>query len=431
MNLELLISKYIDGELTASEDEQLRHLLKEDPAAREEFDSFLELHLAMIEDADTIVIPTQVKRATEDRVMMAILNDTPKIIPINKSYNTYYKAAAVAIFLMFAFLFNVNDKYYQFTDVSDNLENNKKAITETEGIENIKTPSINKKSSKKSNFQNSAYAQNTISNESTSSQELAVVTNNIVDNPTLNSNAKVNTVIDNQSKQVNYPSPKDNVTNLESNFNNSSKIEITSSNMDLVMPKDMNNPDLFFNFSQNDINLTTSVSYDFIRNGISTYENSTIKNFSQSISYSINESSRIGLEFGLTEFYYPMTYYIKVNSSVNNNSKVEVLEPGKSDDYILVPVIVRESEKNYWGTVFFEQNILNYGEFAIDGRLGLGSTTDGYLGIGRIIAKYNIISGLYISAGAEGRSFSYNLPLKNSRGIANNLSYVWGIYFQF
>ena len=431
MNLELLISKYIDGELTASEDEQLRHLLKEDPAAREEFDSFLELHLAMIEDADTIVIPTQVKRATEDRVMMAILNDTPKIIPINKSYNTYYKAAAVAVFLMFAFLFQVNDKFYHFTDASDNVANNKNEITEKEEIGIIKTPSTNKKSSKKSNLKTSSLAQNTISNESISSTEVALVTNNIVDNPTVNSNSRINSIVENQSNTVEYPLVKDNKTNSETSFNSNKQIEITNSSMDLALPKDISNADLFFNISQNEINLTTSISYDFLRNGISTYENSTIKNFSQSISYSINESSRIGLEFGLTEFYYPMTHYIKVNSSVNNNSKVEILEPGNSDDYILVPIIVRESEKNYWGTVFFEQNILNYGEFALDGRLGLGSTTDGYLGIGRIIAKYNILSGLYISAGAEGRSFSYNLPLKNSRGIANNLSYVWGIYFQF
>ncbi len=430
MNLDLLILKYIDGELTATEDEQLRNLLKEDPAAREEFDSFLELHLTMVEDADTIVIPASVKRATEDRVMMAILNDTPKIIPLKKSYNSYYKAASVVLFLMFVSLFQINDKFYQLADVGltqenqTNIENNVSNIGEKSAT---KISASAKKKATKQNIINDRITENDNIAANKTVSDVAVVSNNAVDvlKSYSTDERKAEVEIIAQAKPLN------NSENNNGKVNENKAIAIANNSMELATPNNFNQIDAFPNFSSNEINLSTSISYDFLRNGLNTYDNTSIKNYSQSISYSINQSSRIGLEFGMTEFYYPNTHYIRINSSVNNSSKVEVLDPTGGDNYILVPIQVKETEKNYWGTVFYEQNILKMGEFGVDGRIGLGSTTDGFLGISRIIAKYNVISGLYLSAGAEGRMFSYNLPLRNSKGIANNLSFVWGIYFQF
>jgi len=430
MNLDLLILKYIDGELTATEDEQLRNLLKEDPAAREEFDSFLELHLTMVEDADTIVIPASVKRATEDRVMMAILNDTPKIIPLKKSYNSYYKAASVVLFLMFVSLFQINDKFYQLTEVGLTQEKQTNSENNVNNIEDKSTAKITQSAKKKvtkPNIINDIIASDDNIAADIIPSDVAVVSNNAIEELKVYSTDDRKAEVDN----IVEAKPLINSDNDNVKVNENKTIAVNNNSMDLAIPNNFNQIEAYGNFSSNEINLSTSISYDFLRNGINTYENTTIKNYSQSISYSINQSSRIGLEFGMTEFYYPNTHYIRINSSVNNGSKIEILDPIGGDNYILVPIQVKETEKNYWGTVFYEQNILKMGEFGIDGRIGLGSTTDGFLGISRIIAKYNVISGLYLSAGAEGRMFSYNLPLMNSKGIANNLSFVWGIYFQF
>lgn len=422
MNLDLLISKYIDGELTAAEDEQLRRFLKEDPVAREEFDTLLEIHLTMLEDANTIVVPASVKRATEDRVMMAILNDSPKIIPIKKSYFEYSKIAAVAAFLIFAFIFQINDKFYQFTNVNQIEDMQAKK-------QNIDTPN-NEIPSNKNNVAVTQNNENKVYGESITSENQAIISEVAVVS---------NYSIENMNNLANHDKPQTNnialdeieiTSSTSDNFNENNNLITTNSSMELAAPNDMVKIDGFYNHNVSDINLTTLISYDFIRNGLNTYDNTAIKNYSQSISYSINKNSSIGLEFGMTEFYYPNTRYVRVNSSIGTNSKVEVLDP-VSDNFILVPIQVKESEKNYWGTVFYEQNILRYGELDVDGRLGIGSNSDGFLGISRVVAKYNIMSGLYLSAGIEGRMFSYKLPLKNTRGIANNLSYVWGVYFQF
>ncbi|MBI3258713.1 MAG: hypothetical protein HYZ54_04445 [Ignavibacteriae bacterium] len=70
MNLNLLISKYVDGDLTVEEDQVLRRLLSEQPAAKEAFDVATVLHFSMLEDADSIVIPNDFLLETESRITM-------------------------------------------------------------------------------------------------------------------------------------------------------------------------------------------------------------------------------------------------------------------------------------------------------------------------------------------------------------------------
>ena len=76
MNLENLIMKYIDGELTIEEDNILRAYLKQDPLAKDLFDEYLEIHLNLKDDAETIVLPNSVAEKTQNIVMMKILNET-------------------------------------------------------------------------------------------------------------------------------------------------------------------------------------------------------------------------------------------------------------------------------------------------------------------------------------------------------------------
>ncbi|HRP02574.1 MAG TPA: hypothetical protein PLE30_08005 [Candidatus Kapabacteria bacterium] len=436
MNLDVLISKYIDGELSVAEDETLRRLLKEDPIAKEEFDSFLELHLAMINDADSIMLPASVKRETEDKIMMNILKDIPNIKPIKKPYNTYYRVASLAIFFLFIALFQTSDQFFYISEFSaddsqlleDNTTNNKKTTANIVG-KTIKN--TNNYKNRTIIIKNTADVANTNTiapiNADNDYSNLANATNTIVSQQAPTTPEQRVTSFDNLLSH----NGNDNNSIYGNGYNtNSNKIQVINSHISSINHNALNDFSGFLNYADSEINLTTTMSYDFARNGFNTYDNTAIKNYSQSISYSIDKDIRVGIEFGLSEFDYPNTKFIKVRSSNNSNAMVEVLDPN-SGDYILVPIQVKETEKNYWGTIFYEQNLFNYNNFAIDGRVGLGGNSDGMVAMSRVVAKYNLLYNLYLSAGAEARSFNYNLPLKNTKGTINNLSFVWGIYFQF
>ncbi|MBK9246845.1 MAG: hypothetical protein IPM69_01715 [Ignavibacteria bacterium] len=53
MNHNLLISKYLDGELSFDEDNELRRLLSESSAIKEDFDSATMLHFMMKDDSES------------------------------------------------------------------------------------------------------------------------------------------------------------------------------------------------------------------------------------------------------------------------------------------------------------------------------------------------------------------------------------------
>lgn len=77
MNLDNLISKYLDGELTHQEDLYLRELISNDELARDTFNSYVDIHLAAKEDSKDIEIPEDLVSDTEDKVLMKIMNQTP------------------------------------------------------------------------------------------------------------------------------------------------------------------------------------------------------------------------------------------------------------------------------------------------------------------------------------------------------------------
>ena len=74
MKLDVLISKYLDGELSYDEDIYLRNLLKNNPDAKAEFDSAVIVNSAIREDAQSIHTPQDLLKNTEDLVLMRILS---------------------------------------------------------------------------------------------------------------------------------------------------------------------------------------------------------------------------------------------------------------------------------------------------------------------------------------------------------------------
>lgn len=437
MNLEYLIMKYIDGELTLEEDNLLRTYLKQDPLAKDLFDEYLEIHLNLKDDAETIVLPNSIAEKTQNIVMMKILNETNNYINQENTrkvgFYKYSKVAAVYFIIFLSFLFKISDNSLDnlfFNSSSNNTiskdyqDSPKKSAILKKNDDKKLVNVFNKKISNNFNQKDEKIVSNlfySINNNLISNENLV---SKDIDVNFLSSTNQLN--IENKSNQT-----FDNLINLD--LNNTIVNESTNfGNFNNSFLND-NYIDLNFINTKTSIGLNTNIAYDFSRNGINTFENSSIKNISQSISYSIDNDKRFGIEFGMTEFSYPSIKFVKLNNKIDKeqSSKVEILDPTYDDGMLIIPVNIEELEKNYWGSVFYEQTFLNLDQLKFDYRIGIGKSNDGFVTNFRFLTKYNIISIINITGGLELRAFEYDLKLINKKGFATNISLIWGINFQF
>jgi hypothetical protein len=443
MSLELLISKYIDGELSQVEDAKLRAMLKENPFAKEKFEQSVELHMDLIEDRNTITVPADLLKRTEEAVMMKILT-APVIAQKNIVQSNKFKLripalAAIIAFLAFVSYLQISETNYprtielfQSKKFLNFSENNEKVESQNNPVKNDVSPIqiINKISEK--NVVESDIAN--INPDEIVIKDLIIIQsdddevaseNNIITEDTINN--------ENVFPSVKMPAStsmmnNNTIANVHG-FNNIR--EITQSNLPVVS----------FGLNGNEITsiqLTTTMSRDFARTGIETSSNSTILNMSQSIGYMLNGNTSFGLEIGMTELNYDYTKMIPIGGIgeiSSTNKGFQINEPGGTgggSTTINVPVRLQRQEQVIWGMAFYETSLITSGNFSLIGRLGLGGTNDGPLGLGRVLAKYHLLSGISLTAGAEGRMFMMKTPLLND-GISSITSYgfVYGVQFNF
>ena len=163
MNLEELISKYLDSELSEAEDKELRHLTATDSNARMRFDALVSLHMAYKEDAESIeppanlvtkteqtvklqmllkkdaamiVPPSGLVSSTEDKILAMMAEDEdnkvipfPFLIPNKKLYGM---AAAIALFFFFT-VFDIQDRMFE-TQTTGNINPVETALIQSDII---------------------------------------------------------------------------------------------------------------------------------------------------------------------------------------------------------------------------------------------------------------------------------------------------------
>ena len=89
MNIDSLISKYLDGELTESEDLQLRNIISSNEKARDIFNTYIDLHIAAKEDAKSITTPEDLVSSTEDIVKQLEMENTERNSYLDTSNNSF------------------------------------------------------------------------------------------------------------------------------------------------------------------------------------------------------------------------------------------------------------------------------------------------------------------------------------------------------
>lgn len=460
MDFEILISKYLDGELTVSEDKLLRHLIKTEPEVAETFASMVDTHLAMKEDAKSINPSRELLRRTEDAVMMKILSQVDTVPSAQKRKQTayYYMATAAMLLIMFTSVLKINESNISMFAPFNNLQLITNNNTEESSIIN-ESVAGNEVANSDNNSESQLTAFNQSFPENTSDFEERNIINSVIhllENDIL--------ISENTDIQINFSSANTEYNTYESNIYNSPIVfsndysstsayeeilqalspEYSDNRRQVLGNVNMNSSNLpeFYSYNEmnlkiNNIQLNSSVGFGYLKLNNAISDNDNVVQYSQSISYSADSKNKIGMEFGYSEFQYLRSVNISGNAKFEqkyntSGSGVEVPDPlGDGSSFVPPTVPIYRQAQLFWGSAFYERNLLEYSSLTVDGRIGLGTTNVGPLTYTRLTANYHIYSGLYLTAGSEMRLFTHNLTpnLKKSTGFSGYL--IYGLQLKF
>lgn len=440
MNPDDLIMKYIDGDLSYSEDKELRKLMSQDTKIKADFDLDVHIHSAIKDDAKSIAPSSKLISSTEDMVLMKILANHQVYEPrINLRTKAYAFVSIVVALILLNFIY-FSDNYI---DSGEKLSNLKKQLD----LHSINT--IPELEFKNDFFQNRSEQKNrrkvftgTIQENSMQASNIALAnleeSNKInlkelttnQDGISKNFSRLENEVLESSSNQDN------NIIINNNNFGNEQLLNagVTHPMLNIIGSQlSLFQNQLDFYTQSSDIQFASFFGTDIYRNGIPD-KKIGISHISQSVSYSINNTQRIGIEVGYTEYAYEQTVNVLVPIGSINDEKfiITKFNNENDDELILYPIKLNKNQKMFWGAAFYEESLLSNQFLSLVGRIGGGTTSDGPIGYSRFFARLNLLENVSISLGTEGRIFLGRVPELNSeKSWKSSVSLIYGLQFKF
>lgn len=462
MNLESLISKYLDGELTPEEDSKLRDMLN-DPDAKEMFEGALELHLAFKEDADGIETPKDVLVNTEDIVLMKILSEPPVIRDRKVYSNKMQVFASLTIAFLFLMLFRIDDmsiNYTGFYTENSNTNINELPVNSNESLavitEDIENESIAGISSEPEMQIASGQAggrpsHSLITNSDNIVESTDEDRSDLLAEAETNDETDVNnsefSMRDSEPDRLSDPgSPEsENYSDTNAEFVVTDKSAMNmlemrnmkhKSQADIIPKNSLDDFGSFMPTYNSEVQLSSFLGTDVLRSGIKNNDDFIVSHFSQSIAYALDNNNRMGLEIGLTHYSYAENVVVDLpaGSVKKSDDMIEVIGGSYSNgDYIPSDLSFSRDKKLLWGAAFYEASIFNSNGFTLNGRIGAGGSADGPMGYSRLFAKYELLGGISLTLGGDARLFYANLQALNGekKDFKSAASLIYGIQFKF
>lgn len=461
MNLDKLISKYLDGELTEREDELLRREISESPEKKELFDSATMIHLAIREDAESINPPEELVRDAEDAVLMKIMSQnaqTANAAPFR--WRNYFAAAAVLLIAFSLSVFRIDNMQLayrsEFSIAGDPLAvvemlAPKKLASPAQKVMPVNVMPVNRNNSKAETqiakdiaFASSSAERNAKTNNNSANNINAKPTKIDFPEPTATTdfaaaeNRSEIEIIDHATEEINVSDyfgsnrnggPAQNFSTLAPIVANGDRLGGYGSISRLTLQPEA--------FAKTQIIASTMFASDLLRGGFNNDGGALLNHFAQSVAYQISPEESYGLEFGFSQLTFSEMVSINVPvSQASSEGIVEAINPVTGEGAtVSVPFKIRHSRTLYWGAAFYERLLLDAGDLTARVRFGAGGSNDGPLGYARLTGSYEVFSGFYITAGADGRLFEATLPSFNHSiagdDMKSSLSLIYGLQFKF
>jgi hypothetical protein len=490
MNLDEMISKYLDGELTQEEDSQLRKLISEEDTARRIFDTAVHIHLAVKEDSEAVRPPKALVSDTEDKILMKILSSQPVSVDRAVRKQRSYAMATLVFLFLLSGVFRISDLNLFYTSpMSDNMKvtNSTNSMPFVSAGEDVARADGAKETSGGNNNEQGLVSANKLPNQfpskdlagnkrsQTNSSSMAVFAakpsgdflasaqgteeSRTSDNAQTADYSAISSADSAPEKiKINQSAPEGfnelpAAPAVEASLRDAyqAQVSIMNSPLNLVSGREsidnlFPNGRLDFLSSSNEIQISSFLGTDIFRGGINTNDKSSVSHVSQSIAYSINDRSRIGVEVGYTHYKIEELTYINVPLGNDNgrlggaaqikkqseDKTIEKLNP--TGEFIEQPYTFDRNQQILWGAAFYEREIFRYYDLYVNGRIGAGASSEGLLSYGRIFSKYEIINGLFLTLGTEGRVFAADLPKfsnQEQNKIKSSFSLIYGLQVKF
>ena len=458
MNTDDLISKYLDGELSDSEDALLRSEVSENPKIKEDFDDAIFMHYSLKEDVKRLKLPDELRINTQDAVLMRIMNEQPALKKLQTRKEILAKmsyAAAAILILGFSFIseFPALKYYNQLAKYQSNELNKANRIslismstdfadnsTPAGGMSKQNTISANrgqKVQTIKSAIVNSANSINVAKDAfrllapESLSDELSILADNSNTNSVIEIAESSVRDIDNQS------TANDNEIDFSNNTVQRNAFSVSEYGLPKLGSNDFGDNNSLENYYNNqmlnpDVELTTCFGTNLANNVFDGNQGTVSLGLSQSIGYRLNNTHKVGFEFGYMNYSFLETRMIKVPvENFDELAKIEVQNPNNSGPTILIPVSRQMEARTIWGTMFYEYRLIDLDAFTLEARLGIGGSKDGLLSLSRLVGAVELVKGLSLNIGLDGRMFYTTLPETGSDNakFRSAVSVIYGIQF--
>jgi|GEM_PF-7030412 len=477
MNLDKLISKYLDGELNSAEDKQLRSLIVDDNDAKEEFESAIELNHFFKSEQENIDLPLDLESETEDLVMMKILSDAPeRKRKVFAFFNSYASVAAsfLLAFFIFMYSFDLDETSTQLPSTNqspitsnDNFNSNKNTPINNQNSNSNNSLAINSitKSNETINSPKDIAIENTIANLNSTSKITKTITKTIeiTKNPPINKNKELDiasnnekntqlsnqplsyiqnelnqesNLIENTNYSYNQSSNQDNISttqfenssNIPSNYTSYTNEFSTNSNYELPSLSSHEN-----SFNTEKLQLSTSTGFDLSQSGFNAKNKNSVVHFSQAISYEVSNKASVGIEFGYSEYLFDTQKSITIPYGSLSGDQLDNLGSYQTNNNgIISKIDIEQTHYLFWGTIFYDYNLNITNDISLTTRMGIGSSKEGPVGLGRLSASYQIYDLIELKMGLEGRMFKSNLSMIDIRNqsLRMSTSLIFGINFK-
>ncbi|MCB0702415.1 MAG: hypothetical protein R2863_03785 [Candidatus Kapaibacterium sp.] len=429
MNIDSLISKYLDGELTESEDLQLRNIISSNEKARDIFNTYIDLHIAAKEDAKSITTPEDLVSSTEDIVMMAIMNASATPVSASRSFNIFnifprQLVSMVAALLLITFTYTSDLNFFKFSNPSYSKAEMLIELPEATVENSFKRPVINQKQDINSYADNTSDNKNKnvnlpLENKMDLSETNFESVSKLEQNSIISSNS-----LDNRNEEKVFESYKElpkrklepTITILDEN-STTSNMQFGDIGNRIRQPQN--------NIAINNIQLTAFTSSPYTLYGFDDKANASISSYSQAVAVNLNEKTSVGLEIGYSDIAYraeTFTYTNVLDKYGRETGQQIVFRTERDKDYAM-----------YWGQVFVQSNLYEISDFDLGLRLGLGISESGLTSNSRLLASYELINGVKLTAGTEFNYFTVSLPQLVNSYTQNYYSFsmVYGLQFSF
>jgi hypothetical protein len=448
MKFEDLISKYLDSELSPSEDKELRDIIADDPLKKQEFNEYVELHYILKKDALDELLNEEDFDNIEDNLLMHILvdqNQTKKrtYAPNYREFLTPVMSIFLVFFISIYTIFDLNfSSDYGLNNGNIRIPNLELSILENETV-NINSENFNSISllnnsnlaSNRSDIQN----ENEFNTNEALVNNIALISETTEDNNILSENNSFSTanVLNNELQNDVFNQEQND--NLDSEFENSfvpSIINTKSSNVSSQF-ETMENKYLKLDYNQQELKLKdlvfeSNLFSELGRGGYSPIDGNKLNSFSQSASIKVTQNSRIGLELGMSEYTFMIQKDITIPYNELSKFDGDLSSARRLPSGVLTKINTKIIYDNYFANVFIDSKLFEHKYFSLNGRTGLGISNGGILITGRLYADIPIFGALHLVSGIDGRVFQNENVFYNQNGIFNtNLSLINGLYFSF